>query len=193
MFVRYESNSILQLLYPCSRYSPNRCLVCGGSFPDHLELWWSASNLYSPFDLYLDSTYKNGRKIPDESAKQKRQRRRKSSRKSASEIVEPPTFGFHRSYVHDVSDMIRETKGMKNQLELLKQKIMKETKKSSLDRLRLTQFPQYDIAYLTPQLKPEGEKKYSLTLRLARALCLNSLQNLIILQEKENERLRNDD
>ena len=65
MFVRYESNSILQLLYPCSRYSPNKCMICGGSAPDHLELWWS-KQLYSPFDQYLDKTYNEALTIDDD-------------------------------------------------------------------------------------------------------------------------------
>ena len=65
LFVRYESNSILKLLYPCSRYSPNKCMICGGSYADHLELWWS-KHLYSPFDQYLDNTYNEALTIRDE-------------------------------------------------------------------------------------------------------------------------------
>lgn len=53
-YVRFESNSILQLLYPCSRYSPNECIVCGGSYPDHLELWWSKNLVRSTISLLFE-------------------------------------------------------------------------------------------------------------------------------------------
>jgi hypothetical protein len=80
LFVRFETNSVLKLLYPCSRYSPNKCLICGGSYDDHLELWWS-KHLYSPYDQYLDKTYNEALTIRDEQAasEQQRRRRRRSS------------------------------------------------------------------------------------------------------------------
>jgi hypothetical protein len=55
---------MLQLLYPCSRFSPDRCLICGGNFRDHLTLWWS-KNLYKPLDRILDDTYRTGVRIVD--------------------------------------------------------------------------------------------------------------------------------
>jgi hypothetical protein len=49
----------LQLLYPCSKYSTDRCIICGGRFRDHLELWWS-KHLYSPFDRMVDDAHQQG-------------------------------------------------------------------------------------------------------------------------------------
>ena len=48
-FIRIPPGSILQLLHPISRYSTDRCVFCGGSFHDHLELWWSKKHLYRVF------------------------------------------------------------------------------------------------------------------------------------------------
>ena len=42
-------------------------MICGGSAPDHLELWWS-KQLYSPFDQYLDKTYNEALTIDDKDA-----------------------------------------------------------------------------------------------------------------------------
>lgn len=128
LFVRFESNSILQLLYPCSRYSPNRCALCGGSFPDHLQLWWSKRHLlYSPFDQYLDKTYKDALTVVEEENQQEDERgnRRRSKHSKgrhhrdgkrkgfpaapASQAVVaagPPTFAFHKRYVQDVSHLV---------------------------------------------------------------------------------------
>eukprot|EP00536_Pseudo-nitzschia_multiseries_P005968 jgi/Psemu1/286148/fgenesh1_pg.121_\ len=149
LFVRYESNSILQLLYPCSRYSPNKCMVCGGSYPDHLELWWS-KHLYSPFDQYLDKTYNDALIIREDKGKQqyshhrrsvdnvgsreyrsRENRNRNSSLKNSSasssvqSLTDPPAFGFHKRYVEDVSDLIRQIKDMKEkeQVRMIKKKL----------------------------------------------------------------------
>jgi hypothetical protein len=192
LFVRFESNSILQLLYPCSRYSPNKCIVCGGSFPDHLELWWS-KHLYTPFDMCMDKTYKEGVLMTEDGTQTNKNIGKGTSKKSTPEVVGPPKYAFHRRYVEDVNDLIQGTKGFDNQMNVLKQKLGKESKgkSKSLDQLRLTQFPEYGVAYLTPRAKSENGKRLSWTLRIARSLCLLSLENLVELQENENEGLRN--
>ena len=132
LFVRYESNSILSLLYPCSRYSPNKCMICGGSYPDHLELWWS-KHRYSPYDRFLDETYNAALIIDDEDDGQPRgrakrlynQEQRRNRRKNGSSLqqqsprsfsssafpvqtlAKPPVFHFHKRYVTDVSSIVR--------------------------------------------------------------------------------------
>lgn len=119
LFVRFESNSILQLLYPCTRYAPNRCFLCGGSFPDHLELWWSKKYLYTPFDQYLDRTYSDAMTRNEVTTKQKKttksgysstsslsySKKNKMLPKSAEIVQSPPTFAFHRRYVEDISHL----------------------------------------------------------------------------------------
>lgn len=143
LFVRYESNSILKLLYPCSRYSPNKCMICGGSYPDHLELWWS-KHLYSPYDQYLDNTYNDALVIEEETGTRKRTNRgrqqvdrnrtsrnrninRRSPVKNTSTLLQilsdPPTFNFHKRYVEDVSDIVRGAKNPREKMELVKNKL----------------------------------------------------------------------
>eukprot|EP00980_Cylindrotheca_fusiformis_P006551 scaffold1384_cov116-Cylindrotheca_fusiformis.AAC.29 len=190
-FVRFESNSILQLLYPCSRYSPNRCIVCGGSFPDHLELWWS-KHLYTPFDRVIDRTYKEGVRI-DEGMKDNRNAKKRDSKKPTPAVVGPPRYAFHRHYVEDVNDLIEGVKGFENQMNVLKKKLSKDQrkKKNSLDRMTLTRFQESGVAYLTPELQLKSGKRPSWALRIARGLCLINLEYLVGLQENENEKLRN--
>ena len=133
LFVRFESNSVLQLLFPCDRFSPNKCALCGGSFPDHLELWWS-THLYSPFDQHLDKTYKDALNVVEDETKavvnsnknKNKNTRRPSfvrrnqqsgskpgrsspsmSSSTATTMKGPPSFSFHKRYVTDVSDLVR--------------------------------------------------------------------------------------
>lgn len=187
MFVRFESNSILQLLYPCSRYAPNRCLVCGGGFSDHLELWWS-KHLYTPWDLYMDKTYKEGEVIMEEdNAKSRRGRKQ-----TAPEIVSPPRYAFHKQYVQDVSNLIDLYKAATTLKE--KKKLVEEQLGGGKGEQRMTQFPAYGIAYLTPRKAEEipsrKNKRPSFVLEFARALCLIQVENLVTDQEEENERLQ---
>jgi len=51
--------SVLHSLYPLSRHEPDRCLICGQSFQNHLASWWFA-RLYTPYDLYIDGVRKEG-------------------------------------------------------------------------------------------------------------------------------------
>jgi len=55
-FVRIKPKSVLEKLYPPSKHSPNRCLICGHTFDNHLKSWWFP-NLYSAFDKHLDEIY----------------------------------------------------------------------------------------------------------------------------------------
>lgn len=114
-FVRIPPGSVLQLLYPCQRFSPDRCLICGGSFADHLTLWWSP-HLYTPLDRLLDATTRDGIVVSapvEPSAKAYRGRRRlpssrrkvSSSSKSVAPAPPPPPaadFAFHRRYVREL-------------------------------------------------------------------------------------------
>ncbi|CAJ1969372.1 unnamed protein product [Cylindrotheca closterium] len=193
-FVRFESNSILQLLYPCSRYAPNRCLVCGGSFSDHLELWWS-KHLYTPWDLCMDRTYKEGEVIMEEDTTKSRRGRNKQT---SPLIVSPPRYAFHKQYVQDVSDLMKGATTLQEQKKLLKDKLessRKGDKKKALVQQRLTRFPEYGVAYLTPQKPKENPsrkgKRSSFTLEFARALCLLRLEGLVADQEYENAVLKN--
>ncbi len=173
IFVRYESNSILKLLYPCTRYSPNKCMICGGSYEDHLELWWS-KHLYSPFDQYLDRTYNEALAIRDEetgtsnqrarrdnSNKQRNRtsqnnRNRRSQTKSSSSsspvqiLSEPPYFSFHKRYVEDVTDVIR---GIKDPRE--RTKLVRKRHPAKSNHIMISS---NDVTYITPHVGGYGNK-----------------------------------
>ena len=101
-FVRIEPGSVLQLLYPCSRYSPDSCIFCGGTFPDHMTLTW-AKHLYTPFDRYLDWVRDKGVVVPLPEPSPKRGRTRSTTASSSDNANEPtaPRHVFHRRYVQD--------------------------------------------------------------------------------------------
>ncbi|CAB9501989.1 expressed unknown protein [Seminavis robusta] len=148
-FVRIEPGSVLQLLYPCSRYSSDRCMICGGTYRDHLTLWW-AKQLYTPLDQYLDKTYQRAVVLETHSSSSSSHSHKRSSprrtrpsgstlggRRRRSTVGKPkpapttisPTkvFAFHRHYVTDVNTL---TEGIKNKKER-RQKLRKELTKMS--------------------------------------------------------------
>lgn len=61
LWIQQDQNvqKILASLYPLSKHSPDQCLISKQSIPKHLPSWWF-SQLYMPFDLYLDGTKKEG-------------------------------------------------------------------------------------------------------------------------------------
>lgn len=185
-FVRFESNSILQLLYPCSRYAPDRCMVCGGGFSDHLELWWS-KHLYTPWDLYMDRTYKEGEVLKEED------KSRRGRKQTAPLVVSPPKYAFHRRYVDDISHLIAGCTNLQEQKEILKDHL-RRIKQAKREKQRLTRMPEYGVAYMTPydfKGKEKGNKRSSFVVELARILCLLRLESLVLDQEYENKRLQN--
>lgn len=162
-FVRFDSNSMLQLLYPCNRYHPRKCLLCGGTAADHLELWWS-KQLYTPFDLYLDKTYFDALTSHDDNDDKdtttirgdnyRHLFRRKTNRNqtaggadaatSITVTTEPPSFAFHKRYVEDVSDIVNNNVDHpRKKAKHIKRQVLKAMMTSSL--LRSDDFSNYKI------------------------------------------------
>ena len=212
--MRIEPGSILQLLYPCSRYSPDRCLVCGGTFRDHLTLWW-ANNLYTPFDNYMDRVYAKGVKLeptfplattqtrkPSRPLRPKRSsysRKKYNSpkRKTPAPVEMTKLFAFHRQYVVDVETIMDGT----TDKEQRKKKLHKELKKARMKAdspLEIRMFTERRFFYVIPAVENTGSKKNkseqqkppSPALMLARAMVLNALDDMIGIQENENDRIR---
>uniref|UniRef100_A0A7R9WXV1 Secreted protein n=1 Tax=Craspedostauros australis TaxID=1486917 RepID=A0A7R9WXV1_9STRA len=164
-FVRYQPNSMLQLLYPCSRYSPDRCLVCGGTYNDHLALWWSR-NLYSPYDRHLDDTYNQALVLDDDSSNNKkkkkrsagRQRGRSAPQRTAGTVHGPHRFAFHRRYVARLSTKKRRSK--------------------------------QDAARKDEVKGASNGKRISLILKFSRFIAARSFSEMVQLQEWENRKLR---
>ena len=66
-FVRIKPGSILESLYPCSQYGPDKCLICGTNFQTHLNHWWGTkmqkdkdTQKYKAFHDYIQDTFQRG-------------------------------------------------------------------------------------------------------------------------------------
>lgn len=179
---------MLQLLYPCSRYSPDSCVFCGGNFFDHMTLAWAKHNLYTPFDRYLDGVRQKGVVVPSpppttttttqpgtiHGHPQKRARRRKNrARKTASSShpavppppQQPPRHVFHRRYVQDS--------------EMLLTKPQKRRSRTPSSSSSLPKALYRRVAGVTYRL-PFQE------VTLLRALVLSAVEGLITLETKDN-------
>jgi hypothetical protein len=190
---------MLQLLYPCSRYSPNRCLVCGGSFPDHLELWWSKHS-YAPFDRHLDGTYSNAlilnEEVDQSSTKSRRGGRGGKTKAAQVQTTVAPSYAFHRGYVLDISQELKpenESSPVADyalRLEKVKEKIAKEKTWSGGSNVRLLSLFS-TIAYAVPDVGGESRKGLALVMRSVRAQVMHAIDSLLDLQEKENQVFKN--
>jgi hypothetical protein len=142
--------------------------------------------LYTPFDRHLDETYEAALTLPET-----QNGKRHKSKKVEAVVSGPPTYAFHKQYVKDVSELIRGEKSAKKQMELVQKEFGKEQKeKAALKGWRLTRFPQFKVAYVLPESKSEGQRRPSFTLHLLRAVALSNLDNLIVIQETENKKLK---
>ena len=54
-YVRIPKHSLLEMLYPCEQYAPDRCALCKKGFEHHLKRSWKR-RWNSHFDTYLDQT-----------------------------------------------------------------------------------------------------------------------------------------
>ena len=125
---------MLDSLYPLSNHSPDRCLICGCTYSQHLASWWF-QNLYTPYDLHLDRTYRYATKPPlglkEESPVKKQQRykqRKEREAKPITNMYEPTDmkpfldgtsgqgstiknfipFNFHKPYVNLIGEETEE-------------------------------------------------------------------------------------
>jgi len=203
-FVRIEPGSMLQLLYPCSRYSTDRCLVCGGKFQDHLKLWWSR-HLYTPFDLYVDQVYKDGvvRSISDSG---KTGRKSKVS-SSAVDESSRPAFCFHRRYVLDLTHLL---KGVEDPTQ--KKKMVQRSVGELFPRVQQNRFSieirnalpysssrnnkvadEEGLSYAVPavDLRRIRTAGRAITFVTIRELCLSAVESIIDLERLDDDRARN--
>lgn len=198
-FVRFETSSVLQLLYPCSRYSPNRCLLCGGSYPDHLELWWS-KHLYRPFDRQLDRTYKEALEVEEEVEYRKRPLSSKyqmakfgqeANEPSLHRVTKPPRFAFHKRYVLDATDLFDgiDKKSAKEKREIRKKTLQLAKEKWGDDVSSLTGMMSIDDhkVFILPGIREQpGRKRPALSLVATRFLVRAAVERLIQLQHRDN-------
>jgi hypothetical protein len=185
LFVRYESNSILQLLYPCTRYAPNKCLICGGTFPDHLELWWS-KHLYTPFDQWLDKTY-NAAMDLSESSNLKNKSSNKSGRtEHQSQIMEqPPSFAFHKRYVEDITHLATIENSQERRAAI--KNWLEKQRKTRAGGITLRVGSSAGVTYATAI--PNGDKSFRNSLaEWLSFVVLGAVDEMIQFQELENKK-----
>mmetsp|Transcript_26436 Transcript_26436/g.78195 ORF Transcript_26436/g.78195 Transcript_26436/m.78195 type:complete len:352 (+) Transcript_26436:3-1058(+) len=198
-FVRIRPGSILQSLYPCSDHAPDRCAICGFSFPDHLGEWWKPW-LRSPFDTHLDRISETGI-IPPEDAEnvtgrsgrrggERRRRRKKYAAIEWNGGVGRSTWPssakvlcFHKCYVEQVAlpsadDRLSEKANISSRFDNEGYEYRKES----------------NVHYRIPVLRngpKKGVGKY--LLNLAHIITVDELEKLVKLQEGENFKLQRED
>ena len=89
----------------------------------------------------------------------------------------------------DLSDLVRENSDRKERMQSVQQHVAKSKTWSGKSRIRLSGL-KANIVYAVPDAKEDGNRKPSFTMLSIRALVINAVDSLIILQERENERLK---
>lgn len=209
-------------------------MICGGTYPDHLELWWS-KHLYSPFDRYLDKTYNDALVLSTDgsdgsgtaSANPSGRRNNKvgttnkggSKGSSSAQVVvvdNPPSYAFHRRYVHDVSHIVRDVHNPQERKELIRKNLISNRKQMNFDsrhddpeqkyaRLQLHQNPDADVSYVvaipaaaaaakadTDADTGNGGKRSikDAIIDLVTSITLGSIDDMIYVQGIENRSLK---
>jgi hypothetical protein len=140
--------------------------------------------MYTPYDRHLDKTYNDALVVNEEQDKKS-----KRTQTSAVEVTGPPLYAFHRRYVLDVSNWIRGIPEKEEKIKSIQQRLVKEKSWSGNSRLRfMKEYP--SAAYAIPDIVGDDKKQPSVTLRAVRAIVMSNLDDLLFLQEKENEKLR---
>ena len=171
-FVRIPPGSILQLLHPISRYSTDRCVFCGGSFHDHLELWWSKKHLYKPFDLHLDTILKEG--VVRTTVAPPRRRKGKYN-KGIVPAITSTEYGFHRRYVQEETE--KETE---------------EEIKNKLKQKRSNEVPEWEERGIGPvQYTIPFPRQLSISALVIREIVARGVDFLIALEQYDNVKERN--
>ena len=180
-FVRIEPGSILQLLYPWSRYSPDRCVNCGGNFHDHLTLWWS-KNLYCPFDLWVDKVKEQGVRLEKNGAGKS-----KNDRKHSAKRHDKPDYIYHQRYVLDVGDLLGGVTNIRERRRLLKQAVAKYPLiTGNVEQRKVLVGRGEQVSYVVPSFQASGRRP-SASFRLVRELLLRAIDNLINVEESEKK------
>lgn len=167
-FIRIPPGSILQLLHPISRHSTDRCVFCGGSFHDHLELWWGKKHLYKPFDLYLDKMLKEG--VVKTVVSPPRRRKGKYNKGVAPAIISTE-YVFHRQYIHEAT---------------------KEEIKKKLKQKRNNDMPEWEERKVGPiRYTIPFPHQFSISALVIREIVSRGVDFLIALEQYDNTKERN--
>ena len=179
------------MIYPCTRYNPSKCMRCGGSFRDHLRLWWSKTHLYSPFDRYLDQTYEKGM-APHVAKHQRRPRKQRETTTTATKNhptgKAPTKYSFHRAYVLDIQDVWGDTERPRDRRRALKQAVSENPSLSFPMEIRtLKREAVVDAVPARKEREKEPKTFREVLLKLARLRILEELDGLIFSERLEEQ------
>jgi hypothetical protein len=194
---------MLQLLYPCSQYSADKCLLCGGKFRDHLTLRWS-KHFYTPFDRHLDRVHHDG--VVNAVVNDDNHVKTKHNRASTSP---PPTqstsadFCYHFRYVLDITHLLQGIQNRRDRSRIL-QRAISQRYQQATDIFDLTSMEQRRVQSTSPKLplvtyvvpRPDVNPdvlKVTTPTRIviwlfAREVCLNAIDKLVNLEAMDRER-----
>ena len=179
-FVRIRPGSMLQLLYPCSRYAPDKCLVCGGRYIDHLTLWWF-KHMYSPLDQMMDRDLQRAiTELPPE----------KKTDPPRADFANGPRFAFHRRYVLDAEEALRiknkpypmtPTETRKRLQRAFRQRYPLHPEFTDTSKGTLVKMPNSVSSFIYPQFSSSGKAPTTLVV-IVREIVLTAVEQLIRLE-----------
>jgi hypothetical protein len=190
---------MLQLLHPCSKYSTDKCVFCGGTFRDHLTLWW-AKHFYTPFDRYLDRVYQDG--VIVQSVDGNSDSIKRSSSSNDARLT--TTYSYHRRYVLDMTHLFDGVQKPREKRRVLQHAISQQYKSKtinvSIDRMQQHKWrllsSQEVIRYVVPipEVVSNSPTLVSPTktfiLLMAQDICLDAVNKLLDLQEIDRKRTK---
>lgn len=209
-FVRIRPNSVLENLYPPSRHAPDRCLVCGHSFDNHLKSWWFP-HIYSSFDQHITQDYKQYTVDRDEIQPKRRSTNRNQKHQCATrqeddrqlrpmynDLLQPFRIRqFHKRYVEEIDDSKKKkrithcTKRISSSRSTSSHSYHRENKlKNKMkDEKLVAEYEErqiYDVKYRVPSIDvSKCDMGTALTLATTRLLVLERLDSLIWLENLE--------
>jgi len=90
--------------------------------------------------------------------------------------------------VYDVSDILREEKDRKKQLQKIVKKYSPDRK--PLKGWTMQTFPAFQVGYILPPIEGAKEKKPSIIYGMVRAVVLGAFNDFLYLQEVENGKIK---
>ena len=166
-YVRIDEKGLLKYFWPCSRFQPDACAICGHSWHDHLLLRWPTKG--SALDTYLDA--KQSLTIKEKESWNSNKESRNDHRRAKSSLSKQKSF--HRNYVTDREQL----KPRQRRGPLMRQK--RDMNKEDEMEWRECK----GVFYSIPKLKDTTRKKKGWGWCLAYELVLGSLEDLIAIEK----------
>jgi hypothetical protein len=179
-FIYIQPGSLLQLLHPLCPRSKDPCLICGGTYRDHMVLAW-AKNLYRPFDLHMDRTFKEGYRVITETTKEKRNRKQLHQPVMTHTRIQ---LAFHERYVKDVTERLKTVTSKKEQNQMMEEFI----DGTSLDAMEMKTVLPAKKSYIVPASLEPATLNNKL-FRILRTSALERINTLIFFEFLEEHEL----